>query len=193
MLPDVPLARPGVASRTSDAQANGGPQLPAVRTRSLRKDGRCPIPMSITPCSPRTPRTRSTSPQTRARRRRGQVNHLRARLEDHIGAHPGYDLVKLRGSGSTAKHTAVIRRRRGEGSDADVAVYVRASSVGGVDADECGLLEWTRDRCIEVYGKTKDADDFVISEVAVTARMASSTIVLTAVPCTVIVVLRGAP
>ena len=30
-----------------------------------------------------------------------------------------------------------------------------------------GLLEWLRERCIEVYGKTKVAEDFVISEHAV--------------------------
>ncbi len=101
-----------------------------------------------------------------AAKRRAQVNYLRARLEAHIAAHPDYALVKLRASGSTAKHTA-IRRRRGEGSDADVAAYVRAMSVGGVEADETGLLEWLRDRCIEVYGATKVADDFVISEHAV--------------------------
>jgi 2'-5'-oligoadenylate synthetase-like protein len=101
-----------------------------------------------------------------AAKRRAQVNHLRSRLEAHIVAHPDYDLVKLRASGSTAKHTA-IRRRRGEGSDADVAAYVRASSVGGIEVDECGLLEWLKDRCIEVYGATKDAEDFVISDHAV--------------------------
>ena len=121
---------------------------------------------SITRCSPGTRRIRSTSRPTRPSKRRAQVNHLRSRLEAHIAAHPGYDLVKLRASGSTAKHTA-IRRRRGEGSDADVAAYVRAASVGGVDADECGLLEWLRDRCIEVYGATKEAEDFVISDHAV--------------------------
>jgi hypothetical protein len=101
-----------------------------------------------------------------AETRRAQVNHLRDRLEAHIGAHPAYDLVKLRASGSTAKHTA-IQRRRGEGSDADVAAYVRASNVGGVDADESGLLDWLRDRCREVYGDTKVAEDFVISDHAV--------------------------
>ncbi len=51
-----------------------------------------------------------------AAKRRTQVNHLRTRLEDYIDAHPDYDLVKLRASGSTAKHTA-IQRRKGEGSD----------------------------------------------------------------------------
>ena len=101
-----------------------------------------------------------------AARRRSQVNHLRSRLESYIDAHPDYDLVKLRASGSTAKHTA-IQRRRGEGSDADVAAYVRAASVGGVNADESGLLDWLRDRCMEVYGATKVADDFVISDHAV--------------------------
>lgn len=105
-------------------------------------------------------------PADDARQRRRQVNYLRSRLEEHIAAHPDYDLVKLRAAGSTAKHTA-IRQRRGEGSDADVAAYVCASSVGGVDVAESGLLDWLRDRCIEVYGATKDAEDFVISEHAV--------------------------
>jgi hypothetical protein len=39
--------------------------------------------------------------------------------------------------------------------------------VGGVDADEGGLLDWLRQRCIEVYGETKEAEDFVISDHAV--------------------------
>jgi len=101
-----------------------------------------------------------------AGKRRTQVNHLRSRLEEHVADHPDYDLVKLRASGSTAKHTA-IRRAKGEGSDADVAAYVRASGVGGVDAQEAGLLDWLSDRCQEVYGATKDADDFAISDHAV--------------------------
>ncbi len=99
-------------------------------------------------------------------KRRTQVNHLRTRLESHIAAHPDYDLVKLRASGSTAKHTA-IRRSRGEGSDADVAAYVKAASVGGLQAEESGLLQWLLDRCVEVYGKTKVAEDFKISDHAV--------------------------
>lgn len=105
-------------------------------------------------------------PSEEAAKRRTQVKHLRTRLETFIGDHPDYDLVKLRASGSTAKYTA-IKRRRGEGSDADVAAYVEAASVGGVAAEESGLLEWLRDRCVEVYGATKDADDFKISDHAV--------------------------
>ncbi|WP_367324582.1 CBASS oligonucleotide cyclase [Streptomyces sp. HUAS ZL42] len=102
-------------------------------------------------------------PQEEAKERRRQVNFLRERLESYIGDHPAYDLVKLRASGSTAKHTA-IKRRKGEGSDADVAAYVRSCDP---DTPEADLLEWLKDRCIEVYGKTKVADDFVISQHAV--------------------------
>lgn len=105
-------------------------------------------------------------PKEEAAKRRAQVNYLRERLETYIAAHPDYDLVKLRAAGSTAKHTA-IKKRRGEGSDADVAAYLRASAVGGVNAPEAGLLEWLKARCEEVYGKTKDADDFKISDHAV--------------------------
>lgn len=116
-----------------------------------------------------------------AKRRRTQVNYLRTRLESHIAAHPDYDLVKLRASGSTAKHTA-IRRSRGEGSDADVAAYVKAASVGGVQADESGLLQWLLDRCVEVYGKTKDAEDFHISDHAVGITMRGSKLKIDVAP-----------
>ena len=105
-------------------------------------------------------------PREEAKKRREQVNYLRERLEEHIAAHPDYDLVKLRSSGSTAKHTA-IKRRKSEGSDADVAAYVRASSVGGLHVNEANLLTWLKERCMEVYGKTKVAEDFQISDHAV--------------------------
>ena len=108
-----------------------------------------------------------------AAKRRAQVNHLRTRLDGYIADHPDYDLVKLRAAGSTAKHTA-INRRKSEGSDADVAAYVKASSVGGVNAPEAGLLNWLKDRCQQVYGATKDADDFVISDHAVGITMRGS-------------------
>jgi tRNA nucleotidyltransferase (CCA-adding enzyme) len=102
-------------------------------------------------------------PKDEAAERRRQVNYLRQRLEKHIDAHPGFDLVKLRASGSTAKHTAIQRNKK-EGSDADVAAYLRT---GDIDIDECELLEWLKERCRAVYGATKDAEDFVISEHAV--------------------------
>ncbi|MFF3990591.1 CBASS oligonucleotide cyclase [Streptomyces sp. NPDC001797] len=106
--------------------------------------------------------TRVNVPAREATERRRQVNHLRERLEGHIAAHPDFDLVKLRASGSTAKFTAI--QRRGGGSDADVAAYLRTADPG---VDEASLLEWLRDRCIQVYGDTKVADDFKISDHAV--------------------------
>lgn len=110
-------------------------------------------------------------PSEAARKRREQVAYLRTKLEAHIAAHPDYDLVKMRASGSVAKHTAI---KGVGGSDADVAAYVRAASVGGVAAPESGLLDWLRDRCVEVYGKTKVAEDFVISRHAVGITMRGS-------------------
>lgn len=108
-------------------------------------------------------------PKEVAKSRRNQVAHLRSRLEVYIADHADYDLVKMRASGSVAKHTAIK-----SSSDTDVAAYVKASSVGGVDADEAGLLQWLCDRCIEVYGATKDAEDFEISQHAVAITMKGS-------------------
>lgn len=105
-------------------------------------------------------------PKEKAESRRNQVAHLRNRLESYIADHADYDLVKLRASGSVAKRTAIK-----SSSDTDVAAYVRAAAVGGVKADETLLLEWLRDRCIEVYGATKDAEDFEISQHAVGITM----------------------
>jgi tRNA nucleotidyltransferase (CCA-adding enzyme) len=113
--------------------------------------------------------SRVNVPSDTAKRRREQVAHLRERLESYVTAHPDYDLVKMRASGSVAKHTAIR-----SGSDADVAAYIRASSVGGVDVDEAQLLTWLKDRCQEVYGDTKVAEDFVISDHAVGITMRGS-------------------
>lgn len=98
--------------------------------------------------------------------RRDQVAHLRRRLESYIADHADYDLVKMRAAGSVAKHTAIKAS-----SDTDIAAYVSASSVGGVDVDEALLLSWLRDRCVEVYGATKVAEDFQISQHAVGITM----------------------
>lgn len=108
-------------------------------------------------------------PKDKAKSRRDQVNHLRTRLENYIKEHPDYDLVKLRASGSVAKRTAIKTS-----SDTDVAAYVRASAVGGIHVQEAQLLNWLLDRCKEVYGKTKDAKDFEISQHAVAITMHGS-------------------
>lgn len=123
-----------------------GSQLFAVRSHAHFRKGRS-VPSSHVDHAvlARHAENRVNIPAADVTERRRQVNYLRSRLEAHIAVHPDYDLVKLRAAGSTAKHTA-IRRRRSEGSDADVAAYVRASSVGGTDADESNLLNWLQDR-----------------------------------------------
>jgi hypothetical protein len=101
-------------------------------------------------------------PQAIVNDRRSQLDYLKRRLEHYIGEHPDYDLIKIRGSGSVTKGTAL----KGS-SDADMAAYVRAGAVGGPSAPESGLLAWLRDRLIEVYGDTKSPDDFQTSDHAV--------------------------
>ncbi|NHI08651.1 hypothetical protein STPH2_4016 [Streptomyces sp. KO7888] len=122
--------------------------------------------------------SRVNVPAEEAKERRRQVNHLRERLEDYIAAHPDFDLVKLRASGSTAKHTA-IRRKSGAGSDADVAAYLRTTDT---DINVSSMLTWLQDRCIEVYGATKDEDDFKPSDHAVGITMRSSGLKIDVVP-----------
>jgi hypothetical protein len=94
--------------------------------------------------------------------RRAQLDYLRRRLDHYIGEHLDYDLIKIRGSGSVTKGTAL----KGS-SDADMAAYVRAAAVGGTGAPESGLLRWLRDRLVEVDGDTKSPDDFQLSDHAV--------------------------
>jgi hypothetical protein len=94
--------------------------------------------------------------------RRAQLDYLRRGLDHYIGEHPDYNLIKIRGSGSVTKGTAL----KGS-SDADMAAYVRAAAVGGANAPESGLLAWLRDRLIEVYGDTKSPNDFQPSDHAV--------------------------
>lgn len=94
--------------------------------------------------------------------RRSQLDYLKGRLEYWIGEHPDYNLRKIRGSGSVTKGTAVKWT-----SDADMVAYVESAAVGGVSVSEADLLNWLRDRLIEVYGNTKKTEDFVISNHAV--------------------------
>lgn len=94
--------------------------------------------------------------------RRAQLDHLKSRLEHYIGEHPDYNLLKIRGSGSVTKGTALR-----SSSDADMVASVKAAAVGGVTVPEAELLNWLRDRLIEVYGNKKKPEDFVISHHAV--------------------------
>jgi Second Messenger Oligonucleotide or Dinucleotide Synthetase domain len=77
---------------------------------------------------------------------RSQVNRLREKLADHIARNPEFDLVKMFGSGSLAKGTALKTI-----NDVDVAVYVRS---GKAPTDESELLSWMADRLRDAYGAT---------------------------------------
>lgn len=114
--------------------------------------------------------------------RRAQVGHLRERLEQRISEDPDYDLVRAAPAGSVAKGTATRGRTRKDNSDADLAVYVKASAVGSTAPDECGLLDWTRDHLVGVYGTTKSADDFAVSDHAVGVTFHSSGLKVDVVP-----------
>lgn len=94
--------------------------------------------------------------------RRARLDYLKRRLEHWIAEHPDYNLRKIRGSGSVSKGTAVK-----PSSDADMVAYVESAAVGGISAPEADLLNWLRDRLIQVYGDTKKPEDFVISNHAV--------------------------
>lgn len=86
---------------------------------------------------------------------REQVQRLRAELTEHINADPGFSLVKMLGSGSVAKGTALSTI-----NDMDVAVYVKA---GEEPEDEDDLLPWMRDRLREAYPKFS-ADRFKLEQ-----------------------------
>ncbi len=74
---------------------------------------------------------------------REQARNLRARLERHIELHPGFDLVKIRESGSVPKGTALRTV-----SDMDLAVYVRRAAAPERTPD---LVGWLVDRLRSAY------------------------------------------
>lgn len=121
--------------------------------------------------------------------RRSQVGTLRGRLEQRIANDADYDLVRAVPAGSVAKGTATRGRTRKDHSDADLAVYVKASAVGSAAPGESGLLAWTRDRLVSAYGASKSPDDFVVSDHAVGVTFHGSGLKVDVVP----VVYEGDP
>lgn len=74
---------------------------------------------------------------------RQQVNNLRDNLASYIKDHPDYNLIKMLGSGSVAKGTALKTL-----NDMDVAVYVRKAAD---NADESQLIQSVVDMLREAY------------------------------------------
>jgi tRNA nucleotidyltransferase (CCA-adding enzyme) len=104
---------------------------------------------------------------------RDQVNFLRDRLGKYIDEHSDYALIKMLGSGSVMKGTALKTI-----NDMDVAVYIRPADD---NADETQLLYWLKDRLREVYPTMKD-DQFVPQQHCVTVSFAGSGLDVDVVP-----------
>lgn len=79
--------------------------------------------------------SRVNLPREDVLRYREQASNLRARLERHIELHPGFDLVKIRESGSLPKGTALRNV-----SDMDLAVYVKRAAAPERTPDLVGWL-----------------------------------------------------
>jgi tRNA nucleotidyltransferase (CCA-adding enzyme) len=74
---------------------------------------------------------------------RDQVNRLRDNLKTYIDEHPDYNLIKMLGSGSVPKGTALKTL-----NDMDVAIYIKKSEN---EPSEHDLLTWLQDRLREAY------------------------------------------
>jgi len=104
---------------------------------------------------------------------RDQVNRLRDRLAEYIRENPGYNLVKMLGSGSVTKGTALKTV-----NDMDVSVYVRPSEE---TAEEGRLLYWLLERLKEVY-PTMKPDQFNLQDHCVTISFRGSGLDVDVVP-----------
>lgn len=105
---------------------------------------------------------------------RAQVGRLRDKLTTYIGAHPGFDLVKMLHSGSVAKGTALKTL-----NDMDVAVYVKG---GTAPENEADLLDWTAARLREAYGDTLKADQITVGHHCVAVEFRGSGLNVDVVP-----------
>lgn len=92
---------------------------------------------------------------------RDQVSRLRDNLKTYIDDHPDYNLIKMVGSGSVPKGTALKTL-----NDMDIAVYIKK----GDDAtSEQELLSWLQERLQEAYkGKNISPEQITISHHCVT-------------------------
>lgn len=111
---------------------------------------------------------------------RQQVQRLRDKLTEHINADPDFGLVKMLGSGSVAKGTALSTIH-----DMDVAVYVEAAAA---PEDEAELLSWMADRLRDAYPNLA-ADQFEPQHHCVTIKFRGSGLDVDVVP----VLYEGAP
>jgi tRNA nucleotidyltransferase (CCA-adding enzyme) len=92
---------------------------------------------------------------------RDQVNRLRDNLKNYIDEHPDYNLIKMIGSGSVPKGTALKTL-----NDMDVAVYIKKADEL---TSETQILSWLQERLQEAYkGKNISSDQITINHHCVT-------------------------
>ena len=98
-----------------------------------------------------------------------QTKHMVDQLHDKVSADGSFTLVKVLRAGSNAKHTS-LRRTEDNRFDVDLGAYYSGQ---GATKEKLGtLLEFTRDRLIEIYHQ-KDAKDFEILDSAVRVQFLS--------------------
>jgi hypothetical protein len=98
-----------------------------------------------------------------------QTKHMIEELHDKVSEDGSFTLEKVLRAGSNAKHTS-LRKTEDNRFDVDLGAYY---SGRGATKDRLNtLLEFTRDRLIEIYYQ-KDKDDFEILESAVRVRFVS--------------------
>ncbi len=98
-----------------------------------------------------------------------QTKHMIDSLHDKVAADGSFRLGKILRAGSNAKHTS-LRKTEDNRFDVDLGAYYSGQ---GATKERLGtLLEFTRDRLIEIYHQ-KDQDDFKILDSAVRVRFVS--------------------
>lgn len=104
---------------------------------------------------------------------RQQVQRLRDKLAEHVNADPDFGLVKMLGSGSVTKGTALSTI-----NDMDVAVYVKAAAA---PSNEATLIAWMTERLREAYPNLA-ADQFEPQHHCVTIKFRGTGLDVDVVP-----------
>jgi hypothetical protein len=105
---------------------------------------------------------------------RKQVENLREKLENYIAEKPSFELIKMLGSGSVAKGTALKTI-----NDMDVAVYVRK---GAEPVRDNELVPWVTERLREAYKNIMKPDQFVAQDHSVGVHFKGSGLDVDVVP-----------
>jgi hypothetical protein len=98
-----------------------------------------------------------------------QTDYMKARLHDKVAADGSFKLEKILLAGSNAKHTS-LRKTKENRFDVDLNAYY--SGKGATKGELGRLLQFTRDRLVDIYHQT-EAKDFEILKSAVRVKFTS--------------------